>query len=298
MSMTFPPLPDTTSLSPLKFLRKSVPRLRTEDIQAAFRTTRLDMSNFHLVHHRHVDGILASAKNSGTHWLKYMLSHAIANQYGVEPPEHSSGPAWDDIIGNPRVPPRYDHLPRITSTHTIPSRLITLPVARRMVTIPPVVVLVRDIREALISNYVKWQGLGHHGDATFAEFVRGDVSGKRYVADTWWYTRFHNHWGDIAAAFPSRVHIVRYEDLKRTPCETLGSVASHLGVPLSEASLNAGLKVGDRKTVRARLDPCGRGDIVRDAEKNTDTKFSPESTNILRHILSRHLKYDYGYDYF
>ena len=267
-------------------------------MQAAFRTAKLDFGNFHLIHHRHVDGILASAKNSGTHWIKYMLSHAIANHYGVEPPAHSSGPAWDDIIGNPRVPPRYDHLPRITSTHTIPSRLITLPVARQLIGIPPVVILVRDIRDALVSNYVKWHGRGKHADASFTEFVQGDVTGKRYVADTWWYTRFHNHWGDIATAFPSRALIIRYEDLKRAPRETINTVAHHFGINLSEQSLDAGLKFSDRNAIRDNLHPEQDVVVVRNHDKKSNEEFSPESTEILRSILGRHLRYDYGYDYF
>ena len=298
MSASFPPLPNPVPVTPIKLPRNLFPYLRTEDMRAAIRTTKLDLGNFHLVHHRHVDGILASAKNSGTHWLKYMLSHAIANQYGVEPPAHSSGPAWDDIIGNPRVPPRYDHLPRITSTHTIPSRIITLPIARRLMNIPPVVVLVRDIRDALISNYVKWHGRGAHGQASFNEFVQGDVQGKRYVADTWWYTRFHNHWRDIATAFPSRTLIVRYEDLKSTPRATLSAIANHFGVNLSEQSLDAGLKVSDRESIRDNLDPGETSVIVRGEDKAAIAEFSPESTKSLHTILGRHLRYDYGYNYF
>ena len=298
MTMTFPPLPERESFTPAKLARKALPRFRSEDIQATIRSAKLNMSNFHLVHHRHVDGILASAKNSGTHWLKFVLSHAIANEFGVEPPSHSSGPAWDDIIGNPRVAPRYEHLPRITSTHTIPSRLITLPVARHLTTIPPVVVLVRDIRDALISNYVKWHGLAYHGNATFPEYVRGDVRGKRYVADTWWYTRFHNHWGDIASAFPSRTLIVRYEDLQSDPRETIRAICGHFGISLSEESLDAGLNVVDKKTIHEKLDPCEKRTIIRDQTESITAKFSPECTKILRSILGRHLRYDYGYDYF
>jgi hypothetical protein len=269
-----------------------------EDMRAGWQDLAIDASNFHVFHYRHVDGMLVTSKNSGTHWLKFMLGHAIAHDFGVPPPEHSSGAAADYIIGNPKVPPRHPHLPRLTSTHTIPSRLVASKWLRRLLPCPPAVVLVRDIRTAMISNYVKWRGTPRYGDATFSDYVRGDVTGKRFVADAWWYTRFLNRWGDIATKFPAQTLIVRYEDVQAAPADAMRLIGSHFGIELSEAAIAQGLKIADRETMRARLDPAYREAIVSDEKKRATVAFSAGDTEVVRAILSRHLKYDYGYGYF
>ncbi|HEX7776446.1 MAG TPA: sulfotransferase domain-containing protein [Parvibaculum sp.] len=269
-----------------------------QDLRAALQDLAIDASNFHVLHHRHVDGMLVTAKNSGTHWLKFMLGHAIAHDFGVPAPAHSSGAAADDIIGNPKVPPRHPHLPRLTSTHTIPSALVASKLVRRILPCPPAVVLVRDIRTAMISNYVKWRGTVRHGDAAFADYVRGDVTGRRFVADAWWYTRFLNRWGDIAMAFPAETLIVRYEDIQAAPAEAMRLIAGHFGIDLSAAAVAAGLQIAGRETMRDRLDPAYDEAIVSDERKRATVSFSDEDTEVLRSILRRHLKYDYGYAYF
>lgn len=269
-----------------------------EDLKVAWRSATINASNFHVLHYRDVDGMLASAKNSGTHWLKFMLSNAIAHHFSVEPPTYSSGPSWDDIIGNPRVPPRYSELPRLTGTHTIPSRFISHQWVRSLLPYPPVVVLVRDIRNAMISNYVKWHGEGRYRDVSFSEYVRGDIAGKRFVADVWWYTFFHNRWGDVLATFPSQTMLVRYEDIQTDPANAIKSVARHFGIDLRPDSIAAGLKSGERSALRAQLDPDHNEKIVTDETVKNNTTFSDEDEIVLRSILGRHLRYDYGYDYF
>jgi hypothetical protein len=273
-------------------------RLSIEDMRVRLHDAAIDVSNFHVFHHRHVDGMFVSAKNSGTHWLKFMLGHAIALDYGVPPPAHSSGGAVNDIIGNPRIPQRHPHLPRLTSTHTIPSRLVAWQWLRRLLPCPPTVVLVRDIRAAMISNFVKWRGTPRHGDATFAEYVRGDVTGKRFIADAWWYMRFHNRWGDVASAFPSETLVIRYEDVQAQPAVAMRLIAGHFGMELSHAAIAQGLRVADRETMRRRLDPNHQEDVVSDEKLRASVSFSAEDAETLRRILRRHLRYDYGYDYF
>ncbi len=117
-------------------------------------------------------------------------------------------------------------LPRIGSSHTIPS--IAFAWYTRLLAHPPVVVLVRDIREAMLSNYVKWR---EQYDGSFAEYVEGDPLGRRHVADVWWYIHFFNRWGDVARARPQNTLIVRYEDLQDSPEYWLRQIAAHMKVP-------------------------------------------------------------------
>jgi len=147
------------------------------------RLLQADVSNFFLLQYSQVDGFLVTAKNSGTHWFKFMLSCAIAAQHGLAPPEHSNGREGDAIIGHPRWPRRYPQLPRIGSSHNIPSRAFICPVLRRILPYRPTIVLVRDIHQAMLSNFLKWRD--KYG-VTLSEYVQGDASGRRYVADAWW----------------------------------------------------------------------------------------------------------------
>ena len=117
-----------------------------QHLQFLIRVARADQANFFLYQYRCVDGFLITGKNSGTHWLKFMLSCALAKQHGVPPPRHASGPEADAIISHPRWPHRHSQMPWIGSSHTIPSVAFSWLWLTRRFPFRPVVVLVRDIR--------------------------------------------------------------------------------------------------------------------------------------------------------
>ncbi len=263
-----------------------------EHLRFAIRVLRADLANFFLFQHRDVHAFLITGKNSGTHWVKFMLSVAIARQFGVAPPFYASGPAADAIIGHPRWPSTYPGLPRIGSSHTIPSRAFAW--RTRLLDHPPVVVFVRDIRQAMLSNFVKWQ---QQYGGTLAEYVRGDPLGRRHVADIWWYVHFFNRWGDVARARPHNTLIVRYEDLQACPRHWLERIATHLRVPLDEASLAAGLCFTGREALQPRLDPTHAETIIPAAGARSAIRFSEADEHVVAAILRRHLRHGLGYDY-
>lgn len=254
---------------------------------------RADVSNFYLLHYRGCDGFLVTGKNSGTHWLKYMLSCAIAAQHGVAPPERSNGREGDAIIGHPRHPRRYQQLPRLGSSHNLPSRAFVLPGLRHILPTRPTVVLVRGIHEAMLSNYLKWRAT--YG-VDLATYVQGDPWGRRYVADAWWYVHFFNVWGEFARVHAGKTLVVRYEDLRRDPAQWLDRAARRLGVVLSESAMAAGLAHVERDAIRSRLE-AGRGDVVPDETARARIAFSPAEDAVLRDILRRNLRHDFGYGY-
>jgi hypothetical protein len=263
-----------------------------QHVQFMSRIVRADMSNFFLYQHRTVHAFLVTGKNSGTHWVKFMLSCALARQYGVPPPRHSSGPDADAIIGHPRWPHRYPHMPRIGSSHTIPSVAFCSRYLTRFVPFQPVVVLVRDIAAAMVSHYAKWQW---EYQVPLAEYVRGDPSGRRYRADIWWYIHFFNRWGDLAAAQPKKVLIVRYEDVQAVPEAALRRIANHLRVSLDDVSLDSALRFADRDAIRAMLDPTDTDIIVPDNDANLSVVYSPEDMAFIGNTFSRYLRHDFGY---
>lgn len=253
-----------------------------------------DLTSFHLVKYGpRVDGFLATAKNSGTHWLRYMASHAIAHHLDLPPPAHSSGPDSDSFIGHPKHARVHAAAPRIGSSHNIPSRLIA-PLARAgLVALPPTVVLVRDIRQALLSYYVKWADAYHLG--SLPEFVRRPAPGVRRIDDAWWFIRFFNRWGEMAQALPRQVIIVRHEDLQADPGSEIRRIWAQWGVTLSDADVAAAVTVADREAVASTLDPTHAETIVPDAARRQAPVLSGADEAHLLDLFRRHLKHDFGY---
>jgi hypothetical protein len=256
------------------------------------RRLRTDLSNFHLLHYRSIDGFLVTGKNSGTHWLRCMLSHALAHQFDLPAPDHTSGRASEDFIGHPRWRPKHAHLPHIGSSHTLPSAISGAPLVRRLLGLPPVVVLVRSIPDAMLSHYVKW---GAQNDLSLADYVHLPAPGRRDLADVWWYIDFFNRWGAIAQACPRDVLIVRYEDLRADTGFWLERVAAHLGLQLGEAAVAAALAASDRDFLRARLDPAYGETIVPDRKLRESVAYSADDQAYLRDLLRTRLKFDFGY---
>ena len=264
------------------------------ELQLALRGLRLDVGSFHLIHYRSLQGVLATGKHSGSHWLKWMLTNALARQYGVAPPAYSSGPAADAIVGHPSLPWNYPSLPRIGHTHTIPSRLLNAP-GLRAIPLPRVVVLVRDIPEALVSHYMK--RVHRHG-MTLSEYAMRPAPGRRRgPADAWWYINFFNRWGAFAAAHPDDTLIVRYEDMQADVGRCLRRVADHFRLDLGPEAIEAGLAVSAREAIQQRLDPKGREIVVPAEEDRKAISLAPDAAGFLREVLADRLRYDFGYGY-
>lgn len=175
-------------------------QLIEEDLATAWTKFRADTSNFHMLHYRDVDGFFISGKNSGTQWFTFMLSHAFAVQYGIEPPRYASGPGRDTIIG-PAKQKRLPGIPKIAVSHTIPSTLFASRLMHRLFEIPRCVVLVRDIPDVLESIYVKWMSdLPEEERPSLTDYVKGDPWQRGLHADVWWAIQFFNHWGRIVTA--------------------------------------------------------------------------------------------------
>jgi hypothetical protein len=255
------------------------------------RVLRADLGNFFFIQHRRIDGFVVTGKNSGSHWLKFMLSAGLAQLHGLKLPEYATGQTADDIIGHASRPRRYTGIPLIGTSHSIPSALHRW-VPRWLARRPPIVVMVRDIDAALQSNYRKW-----HRDykATPAAFALGDPAGKRFVADVWWYAHFFNRWGGCAAADAERILIVRYEDLLARPDLWLPRIASHLRLGFTAAATAAALQFTSKDAIRERQDPNAGEIIVPDPEGPPPPSFSVADWRAIHAILDKYLRYDFGY---
>ena len=116
--------------------------------------------------------------------------------------------------------------------------------------IPKQVVLVRDIREVLVSAYVKWIS---ESEISFSEFVRGDPTNRLgYLCDVWWYVSYLNRWVDVKASAPGDTLVVRYEDMVAEPALWLRRMSDHFGLNLSERAIEAALTLRDKDAPPSR----------------------------------------------
>lgn len=228
---------------------------------------------------------------SGTHWLKFMLANAIARHYAIDPPRYNHA---NDIIGglkDPRADPR---IPDLRSTHSIAPLLAPALLAGGLVQWPPVVLLVRDLRVSLVSNYRKW---AQRYDTEFSRFLRGDPAGRRYNSDVWWCIRFHNAWGRLARNDPATFRLVRYEDLLAEPQSQLAAVAAHLRLRLSDEAIAAGVAAGSKSAMLARADPARPPGEVHTAGDDPYACYSEADRAFVTRCCERYLRDTFGYDF-
>ena len=252
---------------------------------------RRALGNFSLFEHRHCAGHLASMHQAGTHWLKFMLASALASRYCVPGPKYNHA---NDFIGGPHDAPAHSQLPRLLSAHSIPHPLLQLPLTHRLWRLPPYVVLVRDIRASLVSNYEKWRV---RYACPFGEFLRGDPAGRRYNSDLWWCFRFLNAWHGVAAAVPERVLVLRYEDLQHDAAGALARVASHFGLVLSSDDLAVGVTAGSKEQMASREDPTRPKGAVNVGARQAGEYFNDADRRWFGAQCARYLDEAYGYDY-
>jgi hypothetical protein len=252
---------------------------------------RHELSNYALVRLRGCDGIIASMHQSGTHWLKFMLATAMADHYGIPGPQYNHA---NDIIGGPKDDIHYSNLPEIRASHTIPPLLLRNKLGVKLLNLPPSVILIRDIRASLVSNFTKWR---ERYAVLFSEYLRGDPSGRRFNSDLWWAFRFLNAWTQLAEESQAQVRFIHYEQLLSNPHETLLSVSNHLGLPLSNASINIGIDSASKEAMTKRSDPGRPPGEVNSLEIDAQALFTIEDRDFLTSRCEAFLDNALGYDY-
>lgn len=256
---------------------------------------RRDVSNFALLKHRHFDGFIITMQHAGTHWLKYMLSTALALQLELPPPRFVHNDSSNDFIGHPRHPRRYAHAPRLASSHSVPHALFDSRLLRVGLTLPPYVVLVRDLRAALVSNYEKWKA--RYG-VSFTEYLRGDPRGRRYIFDIWGGMHFLNRWARVAKRFPNATLEVRYEDLQAMPTALLTRIFAHFDIEVAAQHIAAAVAAGSKQQMATRLDPHHpTRNIIRDDQRSPLTWYDAADRDFFDAVVARCLADDHGYDW-
>ncbi|MEL7481062.1 MAG: sulfotransferase domain-containing protein [Pseudomonadota bacterium] len=250
-------------------------------------------SNFSVLRHGAFDGMLVTSKNSGTHWIKYMLAVALAEEYRLPPPTYFSENAVRPYIGWPKDAATFEVLPRLAFSHTIPHALMDWGWARSLAHLPKYVLAVRHPMSILASHYAKWS---HELQVDWLTYLRGDPAGSRYRCDIYWMARFWNRWGEILSRDPDRFHILPYESSLKDPAAALRSVLSHWEIEVGDSAIGHAVQAGAKSEMAKRVDPDAERNVLQDRRDKLSDLFSEEALEIYLGQVKALFSHDLGYD--
>ncbi len=250
-------------------------------------------TNFSVLRHGAFDGFLVTSKNSGTHWMKYMLAVALAETYGVPHPEYFSEDAVRPYIGWPKDAPVYPELPRLAFSHTIPHRLADWGWARNMAKLPPYALCIRHPMAILSSHHAKW---AYDIQVDWETYLRGDPDGKRYRCDLYWLARFWNRWGEVEARYPESILRVQYEETRLNPYHALEMVADHWKIDLTPHAIDEALKAGTKEAMAEKVDPNAEPNVLQMRKVSLAEQFSGDALEIYQSLVTELFRFDLGYD--
>ena len=93
--------------------------------------------------------------------------------------------------------------------------------------LPRHLILVRDIRDALVSHYEKRKS---DYNVDFSTYLLGDARGKKYADDIWARIQYMNGWGAVAERHPVYAVVLKYEDLLADTRDQLARVCDHFNI--------------------------------------------------------------------
>ena len=250
-------------------------------------------TNFSVLRHRPFDGFLVTSKNSGTHWVKYMLSVALAHAYEIDPPEYFSENATRPYISWPKDPVTHPVLPRLAFSHTIPHQFLDWGWARGAAGLPPYALCVRHPMSILASHHAKWE---YDIQVDWLTYLKGDPSGGTYRCDLYWLARFWNRWGDVEARYPESITRVHYEETLADPEATLRRILTHWSLELPDEAIAAALKAGTKDEMEKRTDPNAEPNVLQRRKQSLEELFSCEALEIYTNLTTRLFRHNLGYD--
>lgn len=267
----------------------------SDELRFRARSLNRGLFNPTTLRHRHCDGFIASMQHSGTHWVKYMLGLTLAKLYDLPPPAYISD---DSIVGHSKSPPRYAQIPQIITTHSIPHISLRSRTLVRVLHFPKYLILVRDIRDALVAHYEKRKS---KFNVDFSTYLRGDVSGRKYRYDIWLRIRFLNGWGPVVERHPERTAVLKYEELLADTRGELARVCDYFHIKgVTPDLLDEVIAGASKEEMAKRPDPQWTGalsKVVRTDSRLSEEWYSDEDRRFAAELCRRNLKYTFGYQY-
>jgi len=263
------------------------------DVKFRIRCWRRELGNLNWLGTRGVQGHLVTGKNAGTHWVRYMLSLALAERYGIEPPRYFNTDSTRPFILNHSGGAGVEGMPRLMGSHMIPGAGYGLG-AVRPGSMPPVVVIVRDLRVTLIAHYERWK---HRYGLSWSQYLRLPPGQEGIHCDLWWHIHFLNRWGDCIARLPQEVTSIRYEDMRKNTAPNIECILRHFDIHMPVETIRNAIAAASLDAVEQETDPDEPECIVRELERNVGNFFSGEDGEFFSEIIARNLRHSFGYNY-
>ena len=261
---------------------------RSDELRLRARSLYLGLLKPPVLRRRHFDGVLATMPQSGTTWTMYLLSLTLAKLYDLPLPSYIQD-------GSILRSPVHSQIPRIFHTFRVPHYLLRSRTLFRLLHFPKHLILVRDLRDALVSNYEKRKD--EYG-VDFSSYLRGDARGKLYRHDIWMRIQFLNGWGAVAERHPKHAAVLKYEDLKADTRGRLAWVCDHFNIKGVTPDLIADVAAAASKAeMEKRLKPGKTKTPVRMDPRPAEEWYTDEDRRFMAELCRRNLKYTFGYRY-
>ncbi len=183
---------------------------------------------------RRADAVIVSYPKCGRTWLRVMISRLCQQIYGL--------PA-DVVIEFDNLHHMDSRAPKLFFTHDTHIRDYTGHWDTKVDYYDrKVLLLVRDPRDVAVSQFFHWRFRtkawkkdmndypAHGADCSVFDFVREDTGGLPRIID------FMNLWAREKDKLCAHL-VIRYEDMRRTPAETLSEIAAFLEIPANAAQI-------------------------------------------------------------
>jgi hypothetical protein len=189
---------------------------------------------------RQADVFVLSYPKAGRTWLRVMIGMLLARHYGhPELTQVELGSRMPRFAGVPHVHAKHDGLPQKKTAAEINPDRSEFAACR-------VILLVRDLRDTVVSNYfqVTRRENRYKGDlSTYVHWPRGSFDGM---------LRYYNVWA-AQRRVPRDFLLVRYEDLRADTARELRRVAAFLGLEsVTDATIQAAVEHGSFGSMKKR----------------------------------------------
>lgn len=245
---------------------------------------------------RRVRAHVITMPQSGSHWVNNMLVAGICRAYEIQEPEHIRDRT---IIRRPEDPLVHAAIPPIIQSHLAPGRLVHTPLLQKLLRYPKYVLLVRDLRAAMVSHYEKRELSA--GGLSFSDYLQNRwlKTGKWIHRDLWHRLRFLNAWArDIRRLPENQTIVLHYEDLHADTAGQLQRLWEFIGLPVQAASFYASVVEATSKERMARRESPEVGyKIVRRSRQHPFEWFSETDRDFFSSMTRRYLPDSFGYDY-
>lgn len=272
---------------------------KNQQLWMTLRTLNRQSFNTTCIKHRHFDVHLSTAKNCGTHWIKFLLSHVFSKVYDLPAPEDIRD---ERLIGHPKTPPQYPHIKQVAVTHSHPHYLMRIPALHKALGLPLYAFMVRDIRHLVVSLYEKWNGdfeQFYGKQLSFSEYLRGVPEGN-VMGDLWDIIMYYNAWGRARDAAPERVLMMRYEDWKADTEKELTKLCTYIGLTdIDPKIIQYAVEKSSKQEMSQKLSESviHHDKIVNVTERDPLQWYSKEDMEFLIGALDACLEYDFGYEF-